>query len=208
MSSPNRSTSDIEDAFSSMNILNYTSVSPDYFPASSGSRSFNSSKNFTDNMTPPIFSSCYNNTYLKDVQAFLSPISSLAPITHNYFDSISILPTSLLFDLDISFFLKKLLHLKKRNRSSSSSSTSLSKLHPRNQLYLDAPQKDVNIRKTQSINLDAIRTLGVKRETTKSFQYCILSALMRCLIGGLLMPIFGTEQANRTTGLIKKAYDE
>ncbi|GJR11570.1 hypothetical protein Tco_0794222 [Tanacetum coccineum] len=37
MSSPNRSTSDIEDAFSSMNILNYTSVSSDYFPASSGS---------------------------------------------------------------------------------------------------------------------------------------------------------------------------
>ncbi|GJT61157.1 ribonuclease H-like domain-containing protein [Tanacetum coccineum] len=31
MSSPNYSTSDIEDAFSSMNILNYTSVSSDYF---------------------------------------------------------------------------------------------------------------------------------------------------------------------------------
>ncbi|GKB59863.1 hypothetical protein Tco_0916049 [Tanacetum coccineum] len=44
MSSPNRSTSDIEDAFSSMNILNYTSVSSDYFPASSGSISFNSSE--------------------------------------------------------------------------------------------------------------------------------------------------------------------
>ncbi|GJS24437.1 putative ribonuclease H-like domain-containing protein [Tanacetum coccineum] len=37
MSSPNRSTSDIEDAFSSMNILNYTSVSSDSFPASLGS---------------------------------------------------------------------------------------------------------------------------------------------------------------------------
>ncbi|GJS22897.1 hypothetical protein Tco_0451529 [Tanacetum coccineum] len=35
MPSPNRSTSDIEDAFYSMNILNYTSVSSDYFPASS-----------------------------------------------------------------------------------------------------------------------------------------------------------------------------
>ncbi|GJW09847.1 hypothetical protein Tco_1575674 [Tanacetum coccineum] len=45
MSSPNRSTSDIEDAFFSMNILNYTSVSSDYFPASSGSNSFNSSEN-------------------------------------------------------------------------------------------------------------------------------------------------------------------
>ncbi|GJR37103.1 hypothetical protein Tco_1212787 [Tanacetum coccineum] len=49
MSSPNRSTSDIEDAFSSMNILNYTSVSSDYFPASSGSNSFNSSENSDGN---------------------------------------------------------------------------------------------------------------------------------------------------------------
>ncbi|GKF44722.1 hypothetical protein Tco_0131274, partial [Tanacetum coccineum] len=47
-SSPNRSTSDIVDAFSSINILNYTSVSSDYFPASSGSISFN-----TDPITPP-----------------------------------------------------------------------------------------------------------------------------------------------------------
>ncbi|GJW07611.1 hypothetical protein Tco_1570034 [Tanacetum coccineum] len=53
MSSPNRSTSDIEDAFSSMNILNYTSVSSDYFPASSGSISFNSSED--SNIIPSIF---------------------------------------------------------------------------------------------------------------------------------------------------------
>ncbi|GJS58145.1 hypothetical protein Tco_0652929 [Tanacetum coccineum] len=84
MSSPNRSTFDIEDAFSSMNILNYTSVSSDYFPASSGSSSFNSSENSTDNMIPPVFSSFYNNPCLKDVQAFYakeSPISSPDPIT-------------------------------------------------------------------------------------------------------------------------------
>ncbi|GJV49877.1 reverse transcriptase domain-containing protein [Tanacetum coccineum] len=55
MSSPNRSTSDIEDAFSSMNILNYTSASSDYFPASLGSNSFNSSENSKDNMISPIF---------------------------------------------------------------------------------------------------------------------------------------------------------
>ncbi|GJS68180.1 hypothetical protein Tco_0682745 [Tanacetum coccineum] len=54
MSSPNRSTSDIEDAFSFMNILNYTSVSSDYFPASSESSSFNSSKDSKDNMIQPI----------------------------------------------------------------------------------------------------------------------------------------------------------
>ncbi|GJW47104.1 hypothetical protein Tco_0078750 [Tanacetum coccineum] len=55
MSSPNRSTSDIEDAFSSMNILNYTSALSDYFPASLGSNSFNSSENSKDNMISPIF---------------------------------------------------------------------------------------------------------------------------------------------------------
>ncbi|GJZ54910.1 hypothetical protein Tco_0610103, partial [Tanacetum coccineum] len=88
MSSPNRSTSDIEDAFSSMNILKYTLVSPDYFPASSGSSSFNSSENSTDNMIPLVFSSLYNNPYLKDVQAFYArelPISSPNPIIHQLF---------------------------------------------------------------------------------------------------------------------------
>ncbi|GKG02378.1 hypothetical protein Tco_0310014, partial [Tanacetum coccineum] len=60
MSSPNRSTSDIEDTFSFMNILNYTSVSPDYFPTSAGSISFNSSENSKDNMIPPVLSSFYN----------------------------------------------------------------------------------------------------------------------------------------------------
>ncbi|GJU24042.1 hypothetical protein Tco_1162663 [Tanacetum coccineum] len=85
MSSPNHSTSDIEDAFSSMNIFNYTSVSSDYFPASSGSNSFNSSENSTDNMIPSTtFSSFYNKPCLKDVQALYakeSPISSPDPIT-------------------------------------------------------------------------------------------------------------------------------
>ncbi|GJT01400.1 hypothetical protein Tco_0822569 [Tanacetum coccineum] len=82
MSSPNRSTSDIEDAFSSMNILNYTSVSSDYFPASSGSISFNSSED--SNIIPSVISPFYNNPYLKDVQAFYakeSPISPPDPIT-------------------------------------------------------------------------------------------------------------------------------
>ncbi|GJU07912.1 reverse transcriptase domain-containing protein [Tanacetum coccineum] len=40
--------------FFSMNILNYTLVSSDYFPASSGSISFNSSENSNDNMIPPL----------------------------------------------------------------------------------------------------------------------------------------------------------
>ncbi|GKF10964.1 hypothetical protein Tco_0048890 [Tanacetum coccineum] len=84
MSPPSRSTSYIEDVFSSMNILNYTSVSSDYFPASAGSSSFNSSENSKDNMIPPIFSSFYNNPCLKDVQAFYAkelPIPPPDPIT-------------------------------------------------------------------------------------------------------------------------------
>ncbi|GKC18283.1 hypothetical protein Tco_1020433 [Tanacetum coccineum] len=70
--------------FSSMNILNYTSVSSDSFPASLGSNSFNSSENSKDNMIPPVFSPFYNNPCLKDVQAFYAkelPISSPDPIT-------------------------------------------------------------------------------------------------------------------------------
>ncbi|GJY15089.1 hypothetical protein Tco_0385511 [Tanacetum coccineum] len=118
MSSPNRSTSDLEDALSSMNILNYTSVSSDYFPASSGSSSFNSSENSTDNMIPPVFSSFYNIPCLKDVQAFYAkelPISSPDPITPPaILTPSSVLPTSLLFDPRYFFVPEELLPPKKR----------------------------------------------------------------------------------------------
>ncbi|GJU64774.1 hypothetical protein Tco_1246609 [Tanacetum coccineum] len=127
MSSPNRSTFDIEDAFSSMNILNYTSVSSDYFPASSGSSSFNSSKNSTDNMIPPVFSSFYNNPCLKDVQAFYakeSPISSPDPITSLAILTPSpVLPPSLLFD-PLFFVPEETLPPKKRIYSSTTLSNS------------------------------------------------------------------------------------
>ncbi|GKA66784.1 reverse transcriptase domain-containing protein, partial [Tanacetum coccineum] len=74
----------IEDTFSSMNILNYTSVSSDYFSASSESSSFNSSENSKDNIIPSVISPFYDNPCLKDVQAFYakeSPISPSDPIT-------------------------------------------------------------------------------------------------------------------------------
>ncbi|GJR94026.1 hypothetical protein Tco_0266200 [Tanacetum coccineum] len=77
MSSPNHSTSDIEDAFSCMNILNYTSVSSDYFPTSSGSISFKSSKN--SNIIPSVISPFCNNPCLKDVQAFYAKESPISP---------------------------------------------------------------------------------------------------------------------------------
>ncbi|GKF50907.1 hypothetical protein Tco_0147374 [Tanacetum coccineum] len=130
MSSPDRSTFDIEDTFSSMNILNYISVSSDYFPASSGSIFFNSSENSNDNMIPPVFSSFYNNTYLKDVQALYPkelPISSPEPITSPaILTPSSVLPPSLLFDPRYFFVPEELLPPKKQICSSSSSSTTLS----------------------------------------------------------------------------------
>ncbi|GKD64210.1 hypothetical protein Tco_1306318 [Tanacetum coccineum] len=130
MSSPNRSTSDLEDAFSSMNILNYISVSSDYFPASSESRSFNFSENSTDNIIPPVFSLFYNNPCLKDVQAFYAkelPISSPDPITPPaILTPFPVLPPSLLFDPRYFFIPEELLQPKERIRSPSSSSTTLS----------------------------------------------------------------------------------
>ncbi|GKA93436.1 hypothetical protein Tco_0815422 [Tanacetum coccineum] len=128
MSSPNHTTSDIEDAFSSMNILNYTSVSSDYFPTSSGIISYNSSEN--SNIIPSVISPFYNNPCLKDVQAFYakeSPIPSPDPITPPAILTLSpVLPPSLLFDPRYFFVHKELLPPKKRIRSPSSSSTTLS----------------------------------------------------------------------------------
>ncbi|GKE09456.1 hypothetical protein Tco_1413007 [Tanacetum coccineum] len=130
MSSPNRFTFDIEDAFSSMNILNYTSVSSDYFPASSGSSSFNSSENSKDNMIPLVFSSFYNNPCLKYVQAIYAkelPVSSPDHITPPAILTLSpILPPSLLFNPRYFFIPEELLPPKKRIHSPSSSSTTLS----------------------------------------------------------------------------------
>ncbi|GKF64765.1 hypothetical protein Tco_0188213, partial [Tanacetum coccineum] len=125
MSSPNHSTSDLEDTFSSMNILNYTSVSSDYFSASAGSRSFNSSEKSTNNMISLVFSSFYNNTYLKDVHAFHAkelPISSPDPITlPAILTPSSVLSPSLLFDPRYFFIPEELLPPKKRIYSPSSS---------------------------------------------------------------------------------------
>ncbi|GJY32133.1 hypothetical protein Tco_0415628 [Tanacetum coccineum] len=91
MSSPNHSTSNIEDAFSSMNILNYTSISLDYFPTSSESSSFNSSEDSRDDyITPP---------------AILTPSLVLTP--------------SLLFDPRYFFVPEELLPPKKQIHSSS-----------------------------------------------------------------------------------------
>ncbi|GJS07489.1 hypothetical protein Tco_0364285 [Tanacetum coccineum] len=117
-----------EDAFSSMNILNYTSVSSDYFPASSGSISFNSSKN--SNIIPSVISPFYNNPCLKDIQAFYAKESPISPpdlITPLAILTPSpVLPPSLLFDPWYFFVPEELLPPKKQIHPPSSSSTTLS----------------------------------------------------------------------------------
>ncbi|GKE91218.1 hypothetical protein Tco_1572313 [Tanacetum coccineum] len=81
-------------------------------------------------MIPPVFSSFYNNPYLKDVQACYAkelPISSLDPITPSAILTLSpILPPSLLFNPRYFFIPEELLPPKKRIHSASSSSTTLS----------------------------------------------------------------------------------
>ncbi|GJV76667.1 hypothetical protein Tco_1508251 [Tanacetum coccineum] len=56
----------MENAFSTMNIHDYTSASS----ATSGSIFFNSLEDSRDGMIPPTFSLFYNNPYLKDMQAY------------------------------------------------------------------------------------------------------------------------------------------
>ncbi|GJV41011.1 reverse transcriptase domain-containing protein [Tanacetum coccineum] len=176
MSSPNHSTSDIEDAFSSMNILNYTSVSSDYFPASSGSSSFNSSENSTDNMIPPVFSSFYNNPCLKDVQAFYAkeylcttPILLLHPLYY----SIYIIPPSLLFEPRyFLMFLKNYYHL--RSEYVPHLLPQLRYLiHPGIKLM---PPKRTSTSETPAITLDAIRQLTVDFTTALEAQTATMAS--------------------------------
>ncbi|GJR74714.1 hypothetical protein Tco_0087079 [Tanacetum coccineum] len=157
MSSPNHSTSDIEDAFSSMNILNYTSVSSDYFPASSESSSFNASENSKDNMIPPVFSPFYNNPCLKDVQAFYAKESSIPPpdpITPPaILTSSPVLPPSLLFDPRYFFVPEELLPKKQIHPSSSTSSNSSRKqdrilVPPSSSTYTPTPPQIYEIGKS------------------------------------------------------------
>ncbi|GJZ76773.1 hypothetical protein Tco_0641445 [Tanacetum coccineum] len=82
MSSPTHPTpSDVNDecTFSSANILDYTSTLPDYFPASPRNIFSDFSENSKNDEIPPVFSSSYNNLYLKDTQAFYAKKSPIPP---------------------------------------------------------------------------------------------------------------------------------
>nr|GEU53305.1 hypothetical protein [Tanacetum cinerariifolium] len=79
MSSPDHTTSNNEDAFSS-NISDYVSTIPDYSPASSG-KTYSNASNKSTSKIPPEFSPLYN---MNDIQAFYAkelPIPSPDPIT-------------------------------------------------------------------------------------------------------------------------------
>nr|GEW85646.1 reverse transcriptase domain-containing protein [Tanacetum cinerariifolium] len=137
MSSPDHSTSNNEDAFSS-NIPDYVSSIPDYFPASSRKTYSNASNNSTGKI-PSEFSPFYN---MKDIQAFYAkelPIPSPDPITPQVILTLSpVLPPSLLFDPQYFFVHEELLPPKKQIHPLSSSSTTLSKLS-RKQIYTYEP---------------------------------------------------------------------
>nr|GEW03538.1 reverse transcriptase domain-containing protein [Tanacetum cinerariifolium]GEW06073.1 reverse transcriptase domain-containing protein [Tanacetum cinerariifolium] len=127
MSSPNHSTSNNEDAFSS-NISDYVSTIPNYFSASSGKTYSNALNNSTGKI-PSIFSPFYN---MKDIQAFYAkelPIPSPDPITPPVILTPSpVLPPLLLFDPRYFFVPEELLPPKKQIHPLFSSSTTLSKL--------------------------------------------------------------------------------
>ncbi|GJW84083.1 hypothetical protein Tco_0157228 [Tanacetum coccineum] len=99
MSSPNHPTSDIEDAFSS-NFLDYIPASPDYFPASLGNTSYESSNN-SSGLVPiasPTLSLFHNDPYMKVMQAYDAinpPQVTIPPPT--------IVPSSLVLSLSPMF---------------------------------------------------------------------------------------------------------
>ncbi|GJX96605.1 hypothetical protein Tco_0352403 [Tanacetum coccineum] len=133
MSSPTHPTpSDVNEecTFSSANILDYTSTLPDYFPASPGNIFSDFSENSKNDEIPPVFSSFYNNPYLKDTQAFYakkSPIPPPDPISPPAILTPSpVLPSSLLFDPRYFFVIEELLPPKKQIHPPSSSLNTIS----------------------------------------------------------------------------------
>nr|GFB04682.1 hypothetical protein [Tanacetum cinerariifolium] len=133
MSSPTHPTpSDVDEeyAFPSLNILDYTSTLPNYFPATPGNISSDFLENSKNDEIPPVFLPFYNNTYLKDMQAFYAKESPIPPpdtITPPIIWTPStVLPPSLLFDPRYFFVPKELLSPKKQIHPPSSSSTTLS----------------------------------------------------------------------------------
>ncbi|GJS16259.1 hypothetical protein Tco_0410731 [Tanacetum coccineum] len=120
MSSPNHPTSDIDDAFS-FNFSNYILASPDYFPASLGDTSYESSNN-SFGLVPiasPTLSLFHDDPCMKVMQAYYAKESPIPPPT--------IMPPSPMlspmFNPQEFFLPEELLPPKKRGHDRSSSST-------------------------------------------------------------------------------------
>ncbi|GJW48752.1 hypothetical protein Tco_0080398 [Tanacetum coccineum] len=124
MSSPNHPTSDIKDVFS-YNFLDYILASSDYFPASPGNTSSESSNN-SAGLVPialPTLSVFHNDPYMKIMHAYDAIIPPQVPIP----PPIIVPPSPILspmFNPQEFFRPEELLPPKKQGYSRSSSSTS------------------------------------------------------------------------------------
>nr|GEU38141.1 hypothetical protein [Tanacetum cinerariifolium] len=98
MSSPNHPTSNIEDAFS-FNFPDYTTASPNYFPASPGIISPGPPDNLSKYLLASLAISHFHNIQAYNVVANKPPIPPQDPITPPTILTPSpVLPPSLLFD--------------------------------------------------------------------------------------------------------------
>ncbi|GKF19782.1 hypothetical protein Tco_0068420, partial [Tanacetum coccineum] len=128
------SDSNVEDAFSSINTPDYTSASPDYFPASLGNTFSNPSEDLSKDLLVSLaISPFHDDPYMKVMQAYNatnneSPISLpralIAPPT--VLPPSLVLPPSPLFDPRDFFLLEEILPPQKRACFLSSSSTDFS----------------------------------------------------------------------------------
>ncbi|GJU54498.1 hypothetical protein Tco_0865074 [Tanacetum coccineum] len=106
MPSPDRPTSNIEDAFSS-NFPNYLPASSDYIPTSLGKTYSSSSNSFgIVPLASPTLSLFHDEPYMKALQAFYTEKSPIPPPT--------IIPPSLIPKAQESFLPEEFLSPKKR----------------------------------------------------------------------------------------------
>nr|GEX63316.1 hypothetical protein [Tanacetum cinerariifolium] len=126
MSSPNHPTTDIEDAFSS-NFSEYTTDSPNYFPASSGNIYPNPLDILSMYLLASLATSPFQDMQAYNVVANKPPIPPQDLITSATILTPSlVLPPSLLFNPRYFLVPEKLLPPKKQIHTPSSSSTTLS----------------------------------------------------------------------------------
>nr|GEV81767.1 hypothetical protein [Tanacetum cinerariifolium] len=137
-SSPNHPTTDIEDAFSS-NFPDYTTASPNYFPASPGNIFPDPPDNLSKYLLASLAISPFHDMQTYNAIANKPPIPPQDPITPpTILTPSSVLPPSLLFDPRYFLVSKELLPPKKQIHTPSSSSTTLSN-SSRNQACILVP---------------------------------------------------------------------